>query len=74
MDDGLSDSEAGDRLSKAQDALGDEPGASVAADTALSAARKALRLISLGLIVAGEEREAASDPPAALPRQPSQTR
>jgi hypothetical protein len=53
----LSDNEADDRLKAALDALGEAPGLTVAADTALAAARRALSLISLGLIAAGVKRE-----------------
>lgn len=53
----LSETEADDRLKAAHAALGDAPGATVAADTALTAARKALTLISLGLIAAGVKRD-----------------
>ena len=47
-----------DRLKAALDALGEAPGVTVAADTALAAARKALSLLSLGLIAAGVKRGA----------------
>jgi hypothetical protein len=53
----LSDNEADDRLKAALNALGEAPGVTVAADTALAAARKALSLLSLGLIAAGVKRE-----------------
>jgi hypothetical protein len=55
----LSDNEADDRLKAALNALGEAPGITVAADTALAAARKALSLLSLGLIAAsiGHELE-----------------
>jgi hypothetical protein len=53
----LSDNEADDRLKAALNALGQAPGVTVAADTALAAARKALSLLSLGLIAAGVKRE-----------------
>ncbi len=53
----LSDNEADDRLKAAREALGDAPGATVAANTALEAARRALSLLSLGLISASERRE-----------------
>jgi hypothetical protein len=53
----LSDNEADDRLKAALDALGEAPGLTVAADTALAAARRALSLISLGLKAAGVKRE-----------------
>ncbi len=51
----LSDNEAHDLLHKAAEVLGQAPGATVQADTALAAARKALSLLSLGLIAAGEK-------------------
>jgi len=53
----LSENEADDRLKAAQEVLGKAPGGTVAADTALSAARRALHLISLGLIAAGVKRD-----------------
>jgi hypothetical protein len=53
----LSDNEADDRLKAALDALGEAPGVTAAANTALAAARKALSLLSLGLIAAGVKRE-----------------
>jgi hypothetical protein len=53
----LSDNEADDRLKAARAALGEAPGATQQADTALAAARNALALISLGLIKAGLKRE-----------------
>jgi len=53
----LSDNESEDRLKAALNALGEAPGVTVAADTALAAARKALSLLSLGLIAAGVKRE-----------------
>jgi len=53
----LSENEADDRLKAALNALGEAPGITVAAETALAAARRALWLISLGLISAGVKRE-----------------
>jgi hypothetical protein len=58
----LSENEADDRLKAALDALGEAPGATVVADTALTAARRALSLLSIGLIVAGVKRELADKP------------
>src|ERR1700748_1943619 len=58
----LSDNEADDRLKAALKALGEAPGVTVAADTALAAARKALSLLSLGLIAAGVKRELEARP------------
>jgi hypothetical protein len=52
----LSDNASDDRLKAARAILGDEPGATIEADTALTAARKALELLSLGLIAAGLKR------------------
>jgi hypothetical protein len=52
----LSDNEADDALKAARAALGDAPGETTAADTALRAARKMLSLLSLGLIAAGVRR------------------
>jgi hypothetical protein len=59
----LSDTQAGDRIQAALAVLGTAPGRTTAADTALEAARRALRLLSFGLIAAGEKRDQASDPP-----------
>lgn len=57
----ISDNEADDRLKGAIAALGQAPGATVRADTALSAARKMLALLSMGLIVAGVKADAERD-------------
>lgn len=57
----LSDNQADDRLKAAITALGDAPGATVRADTALDAARKMLALLSMGLIAAGVKAEAERD-------------
>jgi hypothetical protein len=46
-----------DRLKEAREVLGEAPGATVAADTALSIARNALRLISISLVKATTKRE-----------------
>jgi hypothetical protein len=62
----LSDNEADDRLKAALNALGEAPGVTVAADTALAAARKALSLLSLGLIAAGVRREFEARPQDSL--------
>lgn len=51
----LSDDEAHERLLKASLALGEEPGDSVRAHTALSAARKAMTMLILGFEQACEE-------------------
>lgn len=48
----LTDTEAHERLTAAREAIGDRPGASVHADTALTAARKALVLLTLALVTA----------------------
>ncbi|MHC2334487.1 hypothetical protein [Bradyrhizobium sp. USDA 4454] len=53
----LSDNAVDDRLKAALEVLGSAPGATTAGDTAISAARKALALLSLGLIGAGVKRE-----------------
>jgi len=53
----LSDNEADDRLKDALAALGQAPGATVRADTALQAARKMLSLLSMGLICASVKAE-----------------
>jgi hypothetical protein len=52
----LSDNEADDLLKAARAALGEAKGESIAADTALTTARNALTLISLGLIKSGLKR------------------
>src|SRR5947207_2606014 len=62
----LSDNEADDRLKAALNVLGEAPGVTVAADTALAAARKALSLLSLGLIAAGVKREFQDRPQDSL--------
>ena len=50
----LSDNEAFERIHAAREALGSEGGATVHADTALSAARKALAMLSLALVAASD--------------------
>ena len=56
-DDPLSDNTAHDRLYKALETLGEAPGASVHANTALKAARRGLRLLALGLLCASVRAE-----------------
>jgi hypothetical protein len=56
-DKALSDNQVDDRLKAAHDALGDAPGATLRGDTALTAARKMLALLSLGLITASVRAE-----------------
>ena len=56
-DDPLSDNAAHDRLYKALETLGEAPGASISADTALKAARRCLRLLALGLLCASVKSE-----------------
>lgn len=53
----LSDNEIDDRLKAAREALGEAPGQTIEGDTAISAARQALHLLSLGLIAATAKRE-----------------
>lgn len=53
----LSDTEAHDRLCAASEALGDAPGATVRANTALQAARQALSLLQFGLVAAMDKNE-----------------
>ncbi len=53
----LSDIEVHDRLVAAAEALGTAPGATTRGDTAVSAARKALRLMQLGLVLAMEKAD-----------------
>ena len=60
----LSENEADDWLKAALNVLGESPGITVAAVTALAAARRALWLISLGLIAAGVKRELADHKPS----------
>ena len=56
-DDPLSDNAAHDRLYKALETLGEAPGASVHANTALKAARRGLRLLALALLCASMKSE-----------------
>ena len=68
----LSEDEAYQRLWKARQALGDEPGATMLADTTLAAARRSLTLLQLGLLKSQEDRRddnAAVIPPAPSPPQ-----
>lgn len=51
----LSDDEVHGRLVAAVEALGDRPAATVRGDTALMAARRALTLFQLGLLMAVEK-------------------
>lgn len=51
----LSDNEVHDRLVAAVEALGTRPGATVRGDTALLAARRALSLFQLALLMAIEQ-------------------
>lgn len=53
----LSDNQAHDLLTEARRALGNAPGGSVRADTALKAARQALSGLALALLVASEKGE-----------------
>ena len=53
----LSDNEADDRLKAALAALGEAPGASTIADAALETARRALSLLSIGLIAASAKKD-----------------
>lgn len=64
----LSDNQAGDRLHAALEALGTAKGETVRADTALAAARRALRMLQLGLLVASEKGE--DQVPGIIPREP----
>lgn len=73
----LSDNEAHDRLVAAREALGDAPGATMRANTALEAARRALVILQLGLVAASEAnsdqvegiiRDGPSDESASSPR------
>jgi hypothetical protein len=57
----LSDNEADDRLKAALAKLGEAPGATVRADTALTAARKMLALLSMGLLTASVRAETERD-------------
>ena len=50
----LSDNEAHSRLVAAREALGDAPGATKRANTALEAARRAMTILQLGLVAASE--------------------
>lgn len=53
----LSDNEADDRLKAALAVLGTAPGATTSADAVLKSARKALVMLSVGLIAANERRD-----------------
>jgi hypothetical protein len=53
----LSDNAADDLLKAARAVLGEAPGATTQADTALTAARNALTLLSLALIKAGVKQQ-----------------
>ena len=66
-DEPLSDNAASDRLFAAMRALGDAPGETVRADTALKAARRSLWLIQLGLLMASERGE--DDVPGIRPQK-----
>lgn len=61
----LNDTEAYDRLHAALMELGTAPGATVAADTALTAARRALVLLQMGIVKSGE----ADQEPFTAPEQ-----
>lgn len=63
----LSDNEVHDRLVAAYEALGEEDAATTRGQTAITAARRALALFQLGLLVAMEK----ADPIDALPSEPS---
>lgn len=62
----LSDDEAVDRLVRAADALGEEPGETARAQTALTVARSAMRMLILGLEQASAEE--TDDVPGVLPQ------
>jgi len=66
MADKLSDAAVYQRLVDASDALGKDPGETVRGDTALTAARRALVLIQMGLVKAADE--ATEQPDASPPR------
>ncbi|WP_062233210.1 hypothetical protein [Aureimonas sp. N4] len=53
--DPLEDMAAYDRLHAALDALGKAPGATIHGNTALEAARRSLRMLQLGLLVASDK-------------------
>lgn len=59
----LSDDEAHNRLVAAREALGDDAGASVPANTALEAARKTLVLLQVALVAAMERAGSSGEPP-----------
>lgn len=60
----LTDAEAWDRMHAALEALGDAPGATTAADTALTAARRSLVYLQMGIIKAGEAAQGTPKGPA----------
>jgi hypothetical protein len=57
----LSDNDADDRLKAALAALGTAPGRTVAANTALQAARRALSMLSWSLLTSSVRREACNE-------------
>ena len=57
----LSDNDADDRLKAALQALGTAPGSTVAGDTALQAARRALSILSWSLLTSSVRREACNE-------------
>jgi hypothetical protein len=70
MPDPLDDIQAYDRLHEALVALGREPGRSIAANTALATARRALFLLQMGLLAASEIRQDDQRPELEPPPQP----
>lgn len=54
-DEPLSDNQAHDALTEARRALGEAPGATIRANTALEAARRVLSGLSISLLIASEE-------------------
>lgn len=57
----LTDEQAHDRLVAAREALGDDPGESTHASTALEAARRALVMLQLALVTSMEKASRSSD-------------
>lgn len=68
MADELSDEQVWSRLQVARDALGQEKAASVAADTAMEAARRALLLLQMGVLKSSEDARDRGEPsPGQIP-------
>lgn len=67
----LSDNQASNRMRAALDALGDAPGETTAANSALRVCRMVLLQFYFGLIKSGENRDELHDPPYPPPKRPT---